>query len=108
MDRKPYYVSVQAGTILENRGDAGYEMEISATPEDIAKLSEIFETMADFDQASFFRANALAYPYHLDAENDGYDYYLREAYRLIYELGSPETKQHIERAGLANLNPNNG
>jgi hypothetical protein len=93
---------------MENQGDAAYELEISATPEEIEQLSEIFENMGDFDQASFIKAQALAYPYHLDTENDGYDDNLAEAYKLLYELGSSETKRHIERAGLLNLKPNNG
>jgi hypothetical protein len=93
---------------MENPGDAAYELEISATPEDVEKLSDIFENMGDFDQASFLKSQALAYPYHLDPENDGYDYYLAEAYKLLYGLGSSETKRHIENAGLLNLEPNNG
>lgn len=108
MEKKPYYISMQSRTIMENKGDAAYELEINATPEDIEKLSTIFEEMGNFDQGSFIKAHALAYPYHLDPENDGYDYYLREAYDLLYELGTSQTKQHMEKAGLLNLESNNG
>lgn len=108
MEKKPYYVSVQANSIMQNQGDAAYEFEIHATPEEIEKLSSIFEDMAGYDRRAMLKANAYTFPYHLDPENDGYDSSLREAYEYIYELGSSETKRHIEKSGLLHLGPNNG
>ncbi|MBP1995147.1 hypothetical protein [Paenibacillus eucommiae] len=96
MDKKRYYVSVQAGTILENQGDASYELEIDATLDEVEKLREVFEEIYDFDQASGVQvASALAIAYHNDESNDGYDYYLKEAYAMISDLGTEETKRHI-------------
>lgn len=97
MDKKRYYISVQAGTILEKQGDAAYELEIEATPEEVDKLSEVFEELDNFDQASFTQAaTSVTIAYHLDESNDGYDFYLNEAYSMIYDLGTEETKQHIK------------
>ncbi|KIL37870.1 hypothetical protein SD70_30155 [Gordoniibacillus kamchatkensis] len=107
MEKKPYYVSVQAKTVMENQGDAAYELEIEATPEDIERLKTLFEYMGDFDHGTFMKSHALAFPYHLDPENDGYDTNLRAVYEMMYEWGTPETKRHIEQAGLLRLEPNN-
>jgi hypothetical protein len=101
MDKKRYYVSVQAGTILENQGDASYELEIEATLDEVEKLEEIFEEMDNFDQASYVQvASALGIAYHNDESNDGYDYYLKEAYAMINDLGTEETKQHIRKMNI--------
>ncbi|NOU74982.1 hypothetical protein GC098_26955 [Paenibacillus sp. LMG 31458] len=101
MDKKRYYVSVQAGTVMENQGDASYELEIDATPDDIDRLKEGFEELENFDQTSFIQvASALGIAYHYDESNDGYDYYLQEVYALINELGTEETKQHIQKMNV--------
>jgi hypothetical protein len=108
MEKKPYYISVQARTITEDQGDTGYELEINATPDEIERLNSMFEDMSYFDNGSFLKAHLYAYPYSIDPENDGYDYYLRDVYQFLYELGTSETKQHIENAKLLNLEENNG
>lgn len=96
MDKQKYYVSVQAGTIMSNQGEAAYELEIKATPEEIEKLKELFEERTGFDDLSFFRAHLPGIPYHLDEENDGHDYYLASIYRMIYDLGTQETQEFIK------------
>jgi hypothetical protein len=96
MDRKRYYISVQSKTIMENQGDAAYELEIEATPEEIEQLKEMFEDEEDFELETFFRAHYLAVPYHLDASNDLYDQSLRAIYEKLHALGTEETKKHIE------------
>jgi hypothetical protein len=109
MEKKTYYVSVQAGTVMENQGDAAYELEIRATPEQIGQLKSLFEDMGDYDHDAFLKAHRYTFPYNLDAENDGYDYYLRDVYQLLYDLGTSETRRHIRDAGLfAAMEPNNG
>ncbi|MBD0379502.1 hypothetical protein [Paenibacillus sedimenti] len=101
MDKKRYYVSVQSGTIMENQGDASYELEIEATPDQLDKLGELFEEMDNFDQSSAIQvASALSIAYHHDESNDGYDYYLKEAYAMIHELGTEETREHIRKMNI--------
>jgi hypothetical protein len=109
MEKKTYYVSVQARTVMENQGDAAYELEIHATPENIEKLTSLFEEMGDYDHDAFLKAHRYTFPYNIDPENDGYDYYLREVYQFLYDLGTPESRRHIEEAGMfAALEPNDG
>ncbi|QTH45521.1 hypothetical protein J4772_14540 [Cohnella sp. LGH] len=100
MSKQKYYVSVQAKTILPNQGDAAYELEIEAEPEDVRQLLELFEEMESFDNASGFRNLIPGIPYHHDQENDGYDYYLREVYNKLQEVGTDETKKHISQMNL--------
>ncbi|WP_248928683.1 hypothetical protein [Paenibacillus hamazuiensis] len=96
MEKKTYYVSVQAGTVLDDKQAASFEFEILATPEEVDKLAEMFDDTTNVDNHSFWRAHNPTIPYHDDAENDGYDDGLRQIYETIYELGTPETKRHIE------------
>ncbi|TXK80020.1 hypothetical protein [Paenibacillus sp. N3.4] len=101
MDKKSYFVSVQSGTIMENQGDSSYELEIKATQDEVEQLGEIFEEMDNFDQSSAIQVSAaVAIAYHHDESNDGYDYYLKEAYRMINDLGTEDTKRHISTMNI--------
>lgn len=95
MDKKTYYVSVQAGSVLENEGDAAYEFEIVATEDEVDDLIERFEMLSDADNSTAFRAILPALPYHQDVEHDTYDWALTDIYRRLYELGTEETKRVI-------------
>ncbi|MCC3377136.1 hypothetical protein [Cohnella sp. REN36] len=95
MEKKRYFISVQARTIMLNQGDAAYELEIQATDDEVDKLNELFESLEEFDQSTYFRAHYPGIPYHHDKANDGYDYFLREIYNTLYDLGTDETRQHI-------------
>lgn len=100
MDKKRYYVSVQANTVLEQQGDAAYEFEIDATDKELMKLQELFENKEDVEDETFLRAPIPAFPYHQDGENDAYDENIRSVYRLLHQLGTAETKQHIDQMGI--------
>jgi hypothetical protein len=100
MDKKTYYVSVQAGTVMHNIGDSSFEFEIQATEDDIEQLSELFEESMEADHDAFFRAHTPAVPYHHDDENDASDATLRSIYSKLHELGTPETRQFIDGMGV--------
>ncbi len=100
MEKKTYYVSVQANSVLEEQGAAAFEFEIEATPEEVAELSELFEQKLGVEDANFWRAHTPYLQYHDDQENDEYDYFLREIYRMLHKLGTKETREHIERMGV--------
>jgi hypothetical protein len=107
MRKKRYYVSVSAGTVMENQGDAAYELEIEATEQDVLALQELFEQKNATDFDTFFRAHIPAVPYHYDRENDDYDAHLKKIYSLMYRVGTDETREHIKSMGLISL-PNLG
>jgi hypothetical protein len=99
-DKKTYYVSVQAESIMENQGDAAYEFVIVADDREIGELQELFDALEDADQMTAIRAHIPYVQYHDDPENDDYDAQLTAVYRKLYELGTPETKRHIESMGV--------
>jgi len=97
MDKKTYYIAVASGEILEPKDMTGnFEFEILASEEEIDQLQEMFEDSAEAQDDTAARAMIPARDYHLDKENDAADYYLTEIYRKLHELGTPETKSHIE------------
>lgn len=105
MEKRTYYVAVGSGDILEEKGAASFEFEIEATPEEIRELETLFEEREREDLAAFVRAHIPIMLYHKDGPNDDYDEDLREIYRKIYELGTPETKRHMEQLGILNWDP---
>jgi hypothetical protein len=102
MEKTKYYVSVQAQSILSEQGAAAYELVILATDREVTQLQELFDNEEVAENATFFRGMAPGIPYHIDNENDVYDYYLIEIYKKIYELGTPETRSHIEGMHILN------
>ncbi|MFS0727333.1 hypothetical protein [Paenibacillus sp. 1P07SE] len=95
--RKTFYVSVGAGQILEDQQAAAYELVIRANEEELNRLQELFEELSSWDEAQTFH---FAYtPYgKLSTEriNLGYELLLKRVYGLLYELGTEETRAHIQ------------
>jgi len=101
MDKKTYYIAVASGEILEPKDMSGnFEFEILASEEEIDQLQEMFEDSAEAQDDTAARAMIPVRDYHLDKENDAADYYLTEIYRKLHELGTPETKSHIENMNV--------
>lgn len=96
MDKSKYYVSVQAGTVLHNQGDAAYEFEIEATAKEADKLLELLEMKQETEEDTLTRGSIPGVPYHFDQENDIHDEHLKGVYQFIHGLGTPETKQFLE------------
>jgi len=94
--KKHFYVSVHGDSILPNEGDAAYGFEIEATEEQVDELQRLFNGRQNADDQAFFRAHVPFLEYHHDQANDRYDDYLTDVYRMIHDLGTPETKSHIE------------
>lgn len=102
MEKKTYYIAVGPGEVMENKGDASYDLEIVATEEDIDRLQELFEEADNSDQSSYIRSHVPWKEYHFDKPNDDYDYYLHEVYRMLYDLGTEQTKHHIVKMNILN------
>lgn len=97
--KKPYYVSVQSNTILED-ASVPHEFEIYATEEEVERLSELLFYKGEADDTTFARAFIPFMEYHHDRQNDLYDAGLINVYRYLYEIGSAQTRQHIEQMGI--------
>ncbi|SFJ11273.1 hypothetical protein SAMN02799624_03303 [Paenibacillus sp. UNC496MF] len=103
-DRKPYYVSVQAGSVVEDPTVTGYELAIAANEEELNRLQELLEEYATMDEAQTaanwtnpFWGAATDSDKRMNAGTDGL---LVDIYRLLYELGTDETKRHVATMGL--------
>lgn len=94
-DRKTYYVSVGAGQVLEDPEAASFEFAIHASEAELDKLQELFQETQDSDEDGALHFSGS--PTVSDVpDNDTYDALLKEIYRMIYDLGTYETKRHIE------------
>ncbi|MFD0672942.1 hypothetical protein [Cohnella sp. GCM10027633] len=93
--RKTYYVSVGAGQVLEDKEAAPFELVIRANEEELNKLQELFEETSSTDEAAAFTFSGS--PTVSDpVEDDTYDGLIHDIYRMLHELGTDETKHHIE------------
>ncbi len=99
--RKPYYVSVQAGSILEDPTAAAYELAIEANDEERGRLEELFGELSSIDEAQAMHFAQSPFGSASDEQiNRGVDGFLVDIYKLLYKLGTPETRSHIATMGL--------
>ncbi|MBP3961441.1 hypothetical protein [Paenibacillus lignilyticus] len=99
--RKPYYVSVQAGSILVDPEATAFEFAITANEEELNRLQELFEEYASMDELQASQYATAPFSSASDKQmNAGVDAILLDVYRLLYELGTTETKNHIATMGL--------
>lgn len=99
--RKPYYVSVQAGSILEDPTAAAYELVIEANEEELGRLEELFGELSSIDEAQAMHFVQSPFGSASDEQiNKGVDGFLVDIYKLLYKLGTPETRRHIATMGL--------
>ncbi|MDF2962698.1 MAG: hypothetical protein K0S39_4433 [Paenibacillus sp.] len=100
-EKKTYYVAVGPGDILEPAHmHENFEFEIRATDEERDQLQELFEESQEAHDDTIARAVIPFREYHNDKENDAADYYLTQIYRKLHELGTPETRSHIESMNI--------
>jgi len=93
--RKTYYVAVGAGQVLEDPEAAAFEFEIRANDEELNKLENLFAELADAEESAVVRYVGWQSVSEKEA-GAVTDAHLRDIYRLLYELGTEETKRHIE------------
>jgi hypothetical protein len=102
MDKKTYYVTVQSGEIMDDPTAFNYDFVIEANEDELDQLVELFEDTADAELDTYTHSFALSLSTYYNEENTAYDNNLREVYKKLYELGSTETKQHIETMNILN------
>jgi hypothetical protein len=103
MVKHKYWVSVGDQEIVPEGDTVNAELEIEATDQEITELRERLDELVRADSQLLARAST---PYeHMDMpdqeiKNISYDDQLRNVYRLIHQLGVPETKAHIEEMDI--------
>ncbi|MFC7441621.1 hypothetical protein [Laceyella putida] len=105
MEKTRYYVTVdigpRAGEIRETLevNDPNYDFEIEATREEIERLEKLFNEVGDTDFSTFVLAH-IPFLNNERKENVTEDQKIQEIYRMIYQLGTPATKERMKEAGL--------
>jgi hypothetical protein len=102
LEKRPYYVNVESGEILPIKTASTFQFEISASDEDVRKLEKKFQEVDSAASDTFVRSHVPYVPYSNDPDNDRYDQKLREAYRIIHDLGQDETRRFIETMSFWN------
>lgn len=98
--KKTYYISIANGEISQLSTSSPWDFKIEATDDEVIKLRESFDQVYSSDLKGFFRAHTPYVQYHYDRENDAVDNTNIQIYRMIYELGDEEAKQHIREFGV--------
>lgn len=105
MDRKKYHVNIGTGEISQIKYSNNENFVIHATNEEVGLLRAKMDKMGDADIRTFYRSHVPIMPYHHDKSNDDYDDAMTEAFQMIYNLGDPGTKSHIDEIGILGKNP---
>ncbi|MDQ0901691.1 MULTISPECIES: hypothetical protein [unclassified Paenibacillus] len=109
MPRTTYWVSVGRQEVVpasEGVIRDHYEFEIHADEAELLPLVEQFREINLVDKQLVKRAST---PYEAfpekdqDMKNRAYDERLKDIYFLVYQLGTTETKKHIEAMNLGDL-----
>ncbi|KKI88869.1 hydrolase [Bacillus sp. SA1-12] len=98
--KKTYYITVANGEISQLSTVSPWDFKIEATDDEIIKLRQYFDQVYSTDIKDFYRAHTPYIQYHYDRENDEIDNTNQKIYRMIYELGDDEAKEHIRSQGL--------
>lgn len=100
MEKKTYYVNVGTGEISQIKYGNNHHFTIQATQDDVQLLRGKLNQMDDGNMSAYGRAHVPILAYHHDEGNDIYDEGLTEAFKMIYQLGDEEAKQHIDDMGI--------
>ncbi len=98
--KKPYYISLGNGEIMQTATASPWNFKIEATDEEITRLREYFDQNYSTEWQNFFRAHVPYVQYHYDRENDAYDETMKKIYGMIYDLGDEQAKEHIRSIGI--------
>lgn len=97
-NRKTYYVNVQSQQLYEQSDIAPYHLVITANSREYERILEQFVELEDSDEWSLepmikMQDDSL----ELNTINAEHDYRLKQLYKQLYNLGTEETKKHIEQ-----------
>ncbi|MGA8941626.1 MAG: hypothetical protein WB502_02770 [Thermoactinomyces sp.] len=105
MEKKTYYVSVDFGTKAgeirthKDENSALFEYEIEATSEELDQLEKLFTEVGETDFSTFAKAH-VPFLDNEAKENLQEDEGIQRIYRLLYQLGTEETKGKLREAGI--------
>lgn len=98
--KRTFYINLGSQEISQIRDGNNDVFTIQATEEEMFRLRQVLNEVFSADERSFWRSHIPFRHYSEDSQNDDYDYSMREAYKMIYELGDDETKEFIKSIGM--------
>jgi hypothetical protein len=104
MEKKKYFVNVGSKEISQIPYHDNADFKIQATSEEVRLLRAKMDDMHDAEFTNFLRAHVPIMSYHKDRSNDEYDEGITDAFRMIYELGDEETREHIRSMNVLDNN----
>jgi hypothetical protein len=105
--KKTYYITLSSGEISQLRSASSWNYQIEATEEEITQLREYFDQLYSSDTQGFLRAHVPYVEYHHDPTNDASDNTMQKVFKMIYELGDEQAREHIQSEGLISGMDNN-
>ncbi|WP_424766384.1 hypothetical protein [Paenibacillus sp. sgz302251] len=100
-DKQIYYVSV-SGKRVEPTASMNDQLTVNGTTEEIDKLQLLLETIQKDDERTQFRAPIPYKSADHDQATEQFNEDILKVYRAIYELGTAETKEHIQQMNILN------
>ena len=100
MQKRNYYVNIQARTINVVRNADTVEWEINGTAADAERIQEWFDELQEADESPLGQFFQLGIGSDTQENEKYYEYCLRHLYQEMYALGSLETKRQLEQSGL--------
>jgi hypothetical protein len=97
-----YFVNMESRKILPVQAgkEAEGHFQIQATDKEIRQLQELFHENDQADWKTYGPAHVPFLEYHHDPQNDEYDNTMRHIFRMLYQLGNEEAKNHIGKMGI--------
>ncbi|ANE47770.1 hypothetical protein SY83_17440 [Paenibacillus swuensis] len=103
MEKETYYISVAEAFVRKETYGENYEFVIRATEEEAESLMEHMNTLQTDDEKSHFKAMIPYKSNETDSTNLEFKDDMKTLYRKIHELGTEETKQHIESMNIVQV-----
>jgi hypothetical protein len=105
MPKSTYYVTVATGLIeelqaLQDKANRTHEFVVEASVEEIAVLRDLFDKQAASEELTFKRATIPYKTADQDPSTERFNGDILNIYRYLYEIGTYETKKHIEKMGI--------
>ncbi|SFL37266.1 hypothetical protein SAMN03159341_105328 [Paenibacillus sp. 1_12] len=105
MPKSTYYVTVATGLIeqqqaMQDKANLTHEFAVEATDEEIAVLRDLLDKQATSEELTFKRATIPYKTADHDPSTERFNGDILNIYRYLYEIGTAETKSHIEKMGI--------
>jgi phosphoglycolate phosphatase-like HAD superfamily hydrolase len=97
--KQTLYVSISSKS-LDSEASRNEQLEVYGTEEELEELRQLLEQVQRDDEVTHFRAPIPYKSADHDQATDQFNDDLLKLYRVVYELGTAKTKEHIEAMNI--------